>query len=80
MYIHGEMLLPDYVAIGLLIGNIVFLISLLSYGILKTVKTSYPKKTFSSGETCEKCSARRAMKRGERRFLISVSRSRSESM
>lgn len=30
---HGYLMLPDYIAIGMLIGNVVFLISLLIYGL-----------------------------------------------
>jgi 4-hydroxybenzoate polyprenyltransferase len=33
MYAHGYLMLPDYIAIGLLIGNVAFLISLTAYAI-----------------------------------------------
>ena len=37
MYVHGEMLFPDYVAIALLITTVVFLLSCIVYGIFDVV-------------------------------------------
>lgn len=33
MYAHGYLMFPDYIAIGMLIGNVIFLISLIVYAI-----------------------------------------------
>ena len=33
MFVHGYLMFPDYIAIGMLIGNLVFLISLTAYAI-----------------------------------------------
>ncbi len=33
MFAHGYITLPDYVAIGILLGNVAFLISLITYAI-----------------------------------------------
>ena len=34
MFAHGYVMLPDYVAIVILLGNVVFLVSLITYAIL----------------------------------------------